>query len=102
MGDQDQPPASSGKALTGKAQGAWSFDMEAAPRDGSDVEVVNDRGQFIARFDRSWGRSYADAGWWMVSDGKDTERPLRGNEPFAWRALTKAPAPPASSGQGGR
>lgn len=98
----DAAEALAARPAAPEAQGVWSFDMEAAPRDGSDVEIVNDRGQFIARFDRSWGRSYADAGWWMVSDGKDPERPLRGDEPFAWRIPTKAPAPPSSSGQGGR
>jgi hypothetical protein len=79
-----------------EAQGAWSFDMEVAPRDGSAVEIANDRGQFIAQFDATWD----DGGWWMVSDGKDPERPLRGDKPFAWRIPTKAPAPPSSGQEG--
>jgi hypothetical protein len=74
------------RALLAFTQEAGWMPIEQAPRDGSDILVINDRGQFVACFDPEWSD-----GWWMVSDGKDIERPLRGDEPHGWRPL---PAPP--------
>jgi len=61
--------------------------IETAPRDDADILIYNDRGWFVAWFDPQWS---AD-GWWMVSDGKDFERPLRGDEPTHWMPLPEAP-----------
>jgi len=71
-------------------QGDGWRDIASAPpevKNGSDVLVLNDRGMFVAAFDKDWG----DDGWWLVSDGRDHERPLRGSEPTHYRPL---PPPP--------
>ena len=62
--------------------------IETAPRDETDCLVTNDRGQFVAWFDSSWDND----GWWMVSDGKNIEYPLRGKEPTHWMPLPGTPA----------
>jgi hypothetical protein len=61
--------------------------IETARKDGTDCLIYNDRGQFVAWFDSSWTAE----GWWMVSDGKNVERPLRGGEPTHWMPLPPAP-----------
>lgn len=62
--------------------------IETTPKDDAEYLVSNDRGQFVVWFDPDW----TDGGWWMVSDGKDCERPLRGRTPTHWMPL---PTPPA-------
>lgn len=57
--------------------------IETAPKDETACLIANDRGQFVAWFDKGWGSE----GWWMVGDGKDFERPLRGDEPTVWQPL---------------
>lgn len=108
LGAPDRPPASSGKALTGKAQGAWSFDMEAAPWDGTNVIVavasIHEGQEPIV------GQAFIDADngghWWWAgtSYGDYYASPIHetNNPPYAWHPMLDAPAPPASSGQGGR
>lgn len=90
-----------------EAQGAWSFDMEAAPRDGTPVIVAAEShhkdGEPIV------GEAYIDADngghWWWAGEsyGGYHAAPLHevGNPPYAWHPMLDAPAPP-SSGQGGR
>lgn len=56
--------------------------------DGDECLILNDRGMFVAQWDAAWG----DDGWWMVSDGKDFERPLRGDAPSFWMPCPKKPA----------
>lgn len=96
LGGRDQPPASSGKALTGKAQGAWR-PISTAPRNdklvmlgwwcdvGGDPRWIAVAGWYEAGLaDRCWYAAY------------DEERV----EPTHWQPLDRLPAPP-SSGQGG-
>jgi Protein of unknown function (DUF551) len=67
--------------------------IETAPRNhGSEYLVSNDRGVFAAEFDPDW----FDDGWWLISDGKDFERPLRGSAPTHWMPLPPPPTSPAS------
>lgn len=66
-------------------------DIATAPRDGTRILGINDRGQFVIEFDADWGSD----GWWMVSDGKFDERPLRGSEPTHWMPLPTPPQVPA-------
>ena len=61
--------------------------IETAPKDGKNILISNDRGMFVAAFDADWDLD----GWWLVSDGKDHERPLRGNDPTHWMPLPKPP-----------
>ncbi|MBA9067483.1 hypothetical protein FHR71_001213 [Methylobacterium sp. RAS18] len=93
------------KALTGKAQGAWCFDMEAAPRDGTSVLVA---GPSLSDPNATFvGEAYIDADngahWWWAgtSYGDYHAGPLHetGFKPYAWHPMLDAPAPPASSGQ---
>ncbi|MEN3229239.1 MazG-like family protein [Methylorubrum rhodesianum] len=91
-----------------EAQGTWSFDMEAAPRDGTNVIVavasIHEGHEPIV------GQAFIDSDngghWWWAgtSYGDYYASPIHetNNPPYAWRPMLDAPAPPASSGQGGR
>ncbi|UGB26397.1 hypothetical protein LPC10_01915 [Methylorubrum sp. B1-46] len=77
-----------------EAQGAWSFDMEAAPRDGTPINVARDNGC-------GWDLLTV---WWS---GSDTEYPWHTESGAAYPehrfdCWARLPAPPDSSGQGGR
>ena len=104
-GGQDQPPASSGKALTGKAQGAW-LPISTAPKDGTEIWAwLYDSG---VRKLRWWsaeeiceeeGRNTPDAyqaGFYEVADRTEWWNPAW------WVPADRLPAPPASSDQGER
>jgi hypothetical protein len=64
--------------------------------DGDQMLIVNDRGMFVGTWDAEW-MSGVDTlpnlgdGWWMIEDGKDPERPLRGDVPTHWMPLPDAP-----------
>jgi hypothetical protein len=89
QGDQDQRPASSGKALTGKAQGAW-LPISTAPKDGT--WILASTGNDVLHV--AWS---AEHNGWFDEYGM-REDPWSGNKhhPVKWQPR---PAPPASSGQ---
>ena len=60
--------------------------------DGEEMLIANDRGIFVGAWEADWSREHGfHGGWWMISDGKDPERALRGDIPTHWQPL---PAPP--------
>ena len=65
----------------------WQPISTLEPVEGQRVLVVNDRGMFVGTWDSEWGMN----GFWMIEDGKDWERPLRGSLPTHWQSL---PPPP--------
>lgn len=75
----------------------WQPIETLAPKDGDEFMVSNNRGMFVAMWEDGWmSRPDEDHpnlgyGWFMISDGKDIERPLRGDVPQWWRPL---PTPP--------
>ncbi len=71
------------------ATNPWRPIAEAPKDDGYECLIINDRGMFVAQFDEAWD----EGGWWMVSDGKDFERPLRGNAPTHFAPLPAGPTP---------
>lgn len=67
-----------------KPQDGW-LDIKGAPRDGSRILVINDRGIFCVE--------YCDIDeWWLCVDGKHDDRPLRGDHPTHYMPLPKPPA----------
>lgn len=82
-----------------EAQGAWSFDMEAAPRDGTPLDLWCYQRRYI---NYRWDHEGRAGGWW--SDASHKHRDWRDREclmPASVTAWRLADAPP-SSGQGGR
>lgn len=80
--------------------GGWRPIETLVPVEGMEMLVLNDRGTFVATWDDSWmlhspveEHPNLGDGWFMVSDGKELDRPLRGNVPTHWQPL---PAPPGS------
>ena len=77
----------------------WSFDMEAAPRDGTSLDLWCRERRYI---DYRWDAEGRSGGWW--SDTRHKDRHWRDREFLvpgsvtAWRLSDV----PASSGQGGR
>jgi len=68
----------------------WQPITDEQRKEGFECLVSNDRGVFAATFDETW----CEAGFWMVSDGKDFERPLRGDIPIKFMPL---PTPPRNT-----
>ncbi|CAO4179105.1 hypothetical protein [Methylorubrum populi] len=92
-----------------EAQGAWSFDMEAAPRDGTVILLWREGwGEPSAAY---WGLAPMAFGAsiackrhpWVFLDSTNGVNGYEDGErgPTAWHPMLDAPAPP-SSGQGGR
>jgi len=104
-GASDQPPASSGKALTGKAQGAWqgieTAEKKSRPSIIVETEITahgrTDKVEFIAHWaeDLSGEEQPPFRGWFYATGYGFAQLP---GTPKRWRPL---PAPPASSGQEG-
>lgn len=69
---------------------AWK-PIADAPKDGTSVLIVNDRGIHVAQFETKKTHGDAHMPWWYVNDGKSNLRAIRGSEPTHYRAL---PAPP--------
>ncbi|MGW5957067.1 DUF3850 domain-containing protein [Methylorubrum thiocyanatum] len=91
-----------------EAQGTWSFDMEAAPRDGTVILLWREGwGEPSAAY---WGLAPMACGAsiackrhpWVFLDSTNGANGYEDGErgPTAWHPML--PAPPASSGQGGR
>lgn len=97
LGAPDRPPASSGKALTGKAQGAW-LPIETAPKDGSEILLTDGSTVCAGFWDDAAGCRRADAGWFEECD----RAALINAKNLAATHWQSMPAPPAPSGQGGR
>lgn len=93
-GDQDNLPASSGKALTGKAQGA---ERVRHVKRGTEYEVL---GEAEAQVSTVGGRVLGDYDKLTVYRGSDGKLWCRFTDEM--RDGRFEPAPPASSGQGGR
>lgn len=67
------------------------FDWQNA-KDGCEMLIYNDRGQFVGSWEPDWSMQHGyHGGWWMISDGKDFERPLRGDTPTHWMPLPHPP-----------
>ena len=64
----------------------WSDDMEAAPKDGTPVQVKNDRGVFTAAWHNE-GPNYCLDEFWHTSNGKEW-RDLRGSLPTHWKPIS--------------
>jgi hypothetical protein len=69
------------------------FDRTRAS-DGDEYLIKNDRGVFVGAWDPDWMSIAGTAdnlgcGWFLVSDGKDHERPLRGDVPTQWLPLAR-------------
>jgi hypothetical protein len=58
--------------------------IETAPRDYTDILVVNDRGQAVVFWEKVDEK-------WIVQDHKHCDRPLRGSEPTHWMPLPEPP-----------
>lgn len=65
--------------------------IESAPKDGSDVLVVNDRGIFVAQWNEDGPDNCLDE-FWHVRDGKYWHD-LRGMKPTHWMPLPDPPSP---------
>jgi len=79
------------RAAAAALQGAEGWrTMESAPKDGTEILVVNDRGRFIVSWSGSRPPDDCLPNWWVVYSGKGW-RDLRGSEPAYWRPV---PPPP--------
>lgn len=69
--------------------GGWCYDMEAAPKDGTEVLIqgTDQNGQpFIA------AARHADGEWWEDPDAREDEEPFC--DPYAWQRLPDFAAAP--------
>lgn len=91
-GDEDtawEYKAQARAALEAVDYHSW-MPIDDGAKSGAYVMIASkrlDSGYGVARWDETWG----DGGWWLLDDGKDTEIPLRGDEPTHYKPLDKLP-----------
>lgn len=80
--EADYTDASAAIAAWNGRASPW-MPIETAPRDGTRIHIINDRGQFIVEWEDDW---------WRVENGK-MYASLRGDEPTHWQPLPQPPEP---------
>lgn len=83
------------KALTASQGDVWlpieTLDVSKLA-EGDEMLIHNNRGMFVGAWEPDWSREHGfHGGWWMISDGKDIERALRGGVPTHYRPLPDPP-----------
>jgi hypothetical protein len=92
--------ASMPTVVTGEQPGWQPIDTLDVSKLHADDEMLihNDRGTFVGAWEPDWSIEHGfHGGWWMIGDGKDFERALRGDIPTHWQPLPEPPAQPGDA-----